>query len=204
MLAMKADIVFVVDESTSGTQASFQEWLRQVVTGDLDQNATNELPSLADQLSASSITDVRYGLVGFGQIDEFDNDRFSHSQFFPAPSAHSLLGDPAQLTTAQLNAAFGGLEEDGDREDGWDALEHAIAEYDFRPGAVPVFVLVQNEEGRVPLNDTLTRNGVFAALRSKNAILNVMVVGDNVIFPNGTAAFDLKVLLVSPSRALAA
>lgn len=41
-------------------------------------------------------------------------------------------------------------------EDGWCPLEHAIAEYEFRDGAVPVLVLVQNEEGRIPLKEALT------------------------------------------------
>ncbi len=57
----------------------------------------------------------------------------------------------------------------------WDAIEHAIAEYDIRDGAVPTFILVQSGEGRNPLNSALTHNGIRAALKSKNAILNSVV-----------------------------
>ena len=65
----------------------------------------------------------------------------------------------------------------GPTEDGWDAIEHAIAEYDFREGSVPVIVLVQGDQGRTILNDTLTRTGILAALQSKNAILNSILAG---------------------------
>ena len=57
--------------------------------------------------------------------------------------------------------------QDGGKEDGWDAIEHVTAEYDFREGAVPVIVILQNEEGRIPLNDTQTRDGVFACARKQ-------------------------------------
>jgi hypothetical protein len=71
-----------------------------------------------------------------------------------------------------LGQAIVNLESDGSREDGWDAIDHAIAEYDIRDGAVPVYVLVQNDEGRLGdpnfshINATLTRDGILAALKS--------------------------------------
>ena len=38
-----------------------------------------------------------------------------------------------------------------------------------------MFVLVQNDEGRAPLDDTFwTRDGVLSALESKNVILNTL------------------------------
>ena len=66
-----------------------------------------------------------------------------------------------------------------DIEDGWDAIEHAIMEYEFRDGAVPIFILVQDAEGRNSINDTLTHTGLLASLESKNIILNSIVVGQN-------------------------
>src|SRR3989304_3734301 len=78
---------------------------------------------------------------------------------------------------ADMQAAIAYLEgTGGDGEDGWDAIDHAVAEYDFRPGAVPVFVLVQNDQGRIAgsgfdgVNNTLIHDGILAALKSKNAL----------------------------------
>ena len=71
-----------------------------------------------------------------------------------------------------------------------DGIEHAIAEYEFRDGAVPVFVLVQNEEARTPLNRTLTRDGILSALESKNVLLNTLTVGRNREGQDGLAIFD--------------
>jgi hypothetical protein len=199
MLAIAADIIFLVDESGSGTDTSTQEWLQQIVTGDLinDSDDIQDMPSFFDQLSVNGIDDVRYGIVGFGQIN-----RFSHSQLF---AGSSKIGDPSQLTTAQLNAAFAGLVSEGGLEDGWDAIEHVIAEYDFRPGAVPMIVFVQDDEGRIDLNETLTHEGVLAALKSKNVILNSIVVGNGVLENNGEAELfewyplaDLSPYVISP------
>jgi hypothetical protein len=50
-------------------------------------------------------------------------------------------GATAADHTSDLKNAIGTLVADGGQEDGWDALDHAFSEYDFRPGAVPVFVL---------------------------------------------------------------
>jgi hypothetical protein len=73
MLAIMADIVFLVDESGSGNQTSTQEWLQQVITGDLinDGDDVQDMPSFFDQLAAKSIDDVRYGIVGFGQLNNY-------------------------------------------------------------------------------------------------------------------------------------
>ena len=171
MLAAMADVVFLVDESQSTDDPStnvplVHSWL---------ENAVPAIQSTFDSVGVD--IDVTYGMVGFGEQDDNgtptnlndDTFRFAHSQLMG--SGNLFTSELSELTFA-INP---GLADFGGFEDGWDALEHAIAEYDFRPGAVPVLVLVQNEEGRVPLSDTLTRDGIFAALRSKNANLNVMV-----------------------------
>ena len=214
MLATQADIVFLVDESssdTTNTNESIQEWLRALVTGDVDNNDTLGLGevSLATKLANDGIDDVRYGLVGFGQFDRDSVPRHAHSQLFGS-STDSLFGDPTSATmsgpndpfvnTAALNLIFGtdvdtqdptdgNLTQFGGDEDGWDAIEHAIAEYDIRDGSVPVFVLVQNDEGRINLNSALERPGILAALRSKNAILNVIVPGESHEFPQGSNSY---------------
>ena len=221
LTGLKADVVFLVDESSSQLSPDNQAWLAALVTGDVNGDGNNSGPpvdtmSLAEKLRDDGIDDVRYGLVGFGEFDQNDNPRYAQSQLFDFTTGDpdSLFGDPTApqsgphdplVDTSDLNTIFDtNLRERGGIEDGWDALEHAIAEYRLREGAVPIFVLVQGEEGRIPLNDTLTRDGVLAALKSKNAILDVMVVGDNVINFNGTAANDWEPLFDLSSFELAA
>jgi len=172
MLSTMADIVFLVDASGSESDFPAIDWLHSIVA-DLDNS-----------LRAANDINVRYGLVGFGQTD-----RFAHSQvadFNPAPgktvfgrlwSENDHLNDIQSAMVNLENAVGGG------NEDGWDAIDHAIAEYDFRPGAVPVFVLVQNDEGRIAgsgfdgVNNTLIHDGILAALKSKNVLLNTLTVG---------------------------
>lgn len=200
LAANMADIVLLMDESGSAAEASIQDWARALVTGDVNNNDVLESgeKSLATKLAEKGITDVRYGLVGLGEDGPLGN-RYAHSQLFDhiGGDPDSLFGDPTSATssgpddpfvdTAALNDIFGtqpngNLNQAGGEEDGWDALEHVIAEYEFRDGAAPVVVLVQGDEGRVDLNDTLERAGVLAALQSKNVILNSMIVGETIDF----------------------
>jgi hypothetical protein len=213
MLDGKADIVFLVDESGSGASESFQEWLSQMVAGvDADDDGDRTEPgdelNLAEKLADPNIgiDDVRYGLVGYGQRDNMTGEeRLAHSQLMIPGDNTSLLIDSAgpdgilgtsdDLTSSYLNTIFNtNTAEDGGLEDGWDAIEHAIAEYEIRDGAVPIFVLMQGEEGRIEFNDTLTRQGIHDALVSKKAILNVITVGDNLIGSGGIGLFDWEPL----------
>jgi hypothetical protein len=127
-----------------------------------------------DASLAANGVNARYGLVGFGELG-----RFSHSQLVDPDTGKTnnarLFGTAADMVTA-----FDNLAVTGSIEDGWDAIDHAIAEYDFDDGVVPVFVLVQNDEGRFSLNTTLTHDGVLAALQSKNVILNTLTVGKRI------------------------
>ena len=172
----------MIDESASGDNVNTKEWIGSIVD-DLDAS-----------LRGRGV-DVRYGLVGIGDIDE-GLPRFAHSQlvdFNPAPGKTAferLYSSGNHLTDIQT--AIAALDEDGGLEDGWDAIDHAIAEYDFRAGAVPVFVLVQNEEGRIELNNSLTRDGVLASLRSKGVILNAMTAGTGFQISNDPPVFDLS------------
>ena len=168
MLSTMADIVFLVDESGNFGETDYQDWLLAMVSGINGLDAT---------LRNTNGIDARYGLVGFGEgILQSGHTVFGHSQVVNTSVSTT---DPAALfgTATQLQLAIDQLAMTGGSEDGWDALEHAIAEYPFREGAVPVFVLVQGQEGRVLLNNTLKRDGIFAALTSKNVVLNSMVVG---------------------------
>jgi len=208
----QADIVFLLDESLSDGMTPTQEWVSRLVAGvDHDDDGdrrpedNGDVFSLADRLADQGITDIQYGLVGFGQISSVDDsNRFAHSQLLEPGVPASLFGTPAispaangptTISTSQLNSVFNvNTAQDGGVEDGWDAIEHAIAEYDVRPNSVPIFVLVQNDEARVSLNDTLTRDGVLSALQSKNAILNTMTVGNNFVDVEGERQANWKPL----------
>src|SRR5688500_8793115 len=73
LLAPMADVLFLFDESQSGEAQPGQPGPTQ-----------QWLASIADELDASLRStrkiDVRYGLVGFGDVDEFTNTRYAHSQ----------------------------------------------------------------------------------------------------------------------------
>ena len=172
------------------------------MSGDINGNGTTDVPSLATRLATNGITGIRYGLIGFGEETPSGTIRFAHSQLFEPDNPNSLFGDPSQMTTGELNAVFNGLAQLGGDEDGWDALEHAIAEYDIGDEAVPIFVLVQNDEGRIDLNQTLTREGVLASLESKNAILNVLVPGEATAHDeNGFALGHSELFLIDGAAA---
>lgn len=204
----QADIVFLVDESFSDTEASTQEWLSRMVAGvdannNGDRTEMGDVLNLADQLATQGIDDVRYGLVGFGQRLNATTQRYAHSQLLEPGITTSLFGtpavsptpdSPATLSTAELNTVFNtNTAEDGGLEDGWDAIEHAIAEYDFRDGAVAIFVLVQNDEGRAPLDASFwTRDGVLSALESKNVILNTLTAGNNFLITSTPETDDAE------------
>lgn len=168
MLSASADIVFVLDKSGSvSINPDVYEWLKDEVF----DSSTGIVQSLA----AGGINDVRYGLIGYG-ASEVSSDGFAHSHIINASADDPLFGTAAQvdavLESLRPNNGFG-----GDGEDGWDAFEHVVSEYRFRPGSVPVVVLLQNLEGRNRENTSLTRDGILAALNSKNVVVNTMTYG---------------------------
>lgn len=188
-----------------------------VVTGDVNQNGivdTGEL-NLSERLAAQGVDDVRYGVVAYGeQYITTGLDRFAHSLVVDTDQSNQPMnrlfsnGVTKQDHIADLKSAIDHLieVERGGNEDGWDAIDHAISEYKFRAGAVPVFVLVQNDEGRIEVNNKLTRDGVLAALRSKNVILDSLVVDDLASlfdlskYESNSGDFaNLRVLGVEPS-----
>ena len=192
MLAVDADILFIVDESTSDESSTVQSWLASMAS------------ELQSELGSNNVN-ARYGLIGLGEFTNNGTPNDPNDDFFRY--AHSQLLDDV-LFSDDYNAlidAFDNLMSTGGDEDGWDAFEHAIAEYEFRPGAVPIVVLVQNDEGRIDHvgNDlsSTTREGILATLQSKNVIVNSMVVGETI---DNEPVFDwLPLFDLSPYEATA-
>jgi hypothetical protein len=162
MLAQLADIVFLVDES--GSDAPEFSWIADVVNrlNGLDDYLANPLRNI----------DARYGLVGFG--DDFAE--VGHS--------HLLGGNKLFGTAAELASVVTSLTNNGSAEAAWDAMEHTIAEYEFRPGAAVIFVVFRrddlnanalNFDVRDKSGPELTRAGTLAALKSYNVTLNSVV-----------------------------
>lgn len=179
--ASMADIVFVMDESGSGTGSNMLQWVKDSVFAP-SANAANPI---SDTLVAQGfdLSSVRYGLVGYAGSG--NQGKFGHSYVINVANPDPLFGDVAQMDAALENFVFG-----NDGEDGWDAFEHVIAEYKFRPGAVPVVIMLQNAEGRNDENQTLTKEGILSTLESKNILVNTLVFGSDAS-GSPKALFDL-------------
>lgn len=171
VLSATADIVFLIDES--GSTDNQNDWLADVVT------------KLDARLEAVGIANNRFGLVGFA---ESSNSEYAHTRVLDPLDTSNLLnpgggggdGDTFFGTAEQLAFSADNSFADGGTEDGWDAIEHAVAEYNYRPGAVVLFVLLQNGEGRSvafgnDLNESLTRDGILAAVGSVDGLFNAVV-----------------------------
>lgn len=89
MLAVMADVVFLVDNSSSDGQLTAR-WLKALVIGDSDNDDIKDTDNLSERLGARGITDVRYGLVAFGEQSQLDSSfRFAHSYLVDTPTAAS-------------------------------------------------------------------------------------------------------------------
>jgi len=163
--ATTADVIFVVDES--GSMSTEHGWLSTMVN------------SLDTELSAASVTDNRYGLVGFGSY----NNKLGHK---------ISVGGDDWGTAAELSTATGSLVTSGSREDGWSGIDFALNGYSFRAGAGINIILVTDED-RDNENTSLTYNSVLADLNNAGtagAILNSVV---NWSFFDSTGARALGV-----------
>jgi hypothetical protein len=180
VLSGMADIVFLVDGSGSGDSSAMRGWLKDYLFA---ASAGGSHP-IAQVLSAAGITDIRYGLIGYGDSLASNSGGFAHSYVVDSSGADRLFGDAAMLNAALENFQFG-----GDGEDALDAIEHLIAEYRFRPGAVAAAIVLQNVEGRNQQNSTLTRDGILAALESNNVLVNYLGFGSSP--QSNTKMFDL-------------
>jgi hypothetical protein len=176
VLAPMADVVIVMDESGSGEGGGSNTW--DWVKDRVFAATPGAVNPISQALAAEGFAeaDVRYGLVGFGGSPA--NGGFAHS-YIVNPNGPTG-SDPLFGTAAQMDAALENFEFGIEGEDGWDAFEHVVAEYKFDENAVPVVVLLQNQEGRNFENTTLVREGILAALKSKNVLVNVLVYGSDL------------------------
>ena len=160
---LMADIVVAYDESSSAAATDLKSWL-----------SNSLFPALEDlgltySLKSKGIDNIQYGLVGFGGGTAGSN--WARSFVVNAGGTDKMFGTNSQLAGAVSNLT----ENVAGFEDGWDAIEHIVAEYKFRAGSVPVILMLQNAEGRNGLNKTLTCDGIVASLESKGILLNVLV-----------------------------
>ena len=97
------------------------------------QNVINDLDA---SLIGAGVTGNRYGLVGFGGLDE------SASQL---PHKH-LVGGGDFGSATQFQTAAGGLVVSGGIEDGYNAMDFALNNYSLRNDAARQFILVTDED----------------------------------------------------------
>lgn len=193
LLSVSADIVFLVDESPSlggGTLTPVEG--EPPITREYHWLA-DYAESLDNHLGQAGITDIRYGLIGFG-LPNFETIRhtvaFSYGVIDENESTgvtqldDKLLFGDADALAHTVQTTLGFFRPAGDSsatEDGWDPIEHAVAEYNFREGASVIFVLIQDPDGDINpgreqvRNSSLTQPGVLSALQSVDAVLNVVV-----------------------------
>lgn len=94
MLTTMADIVFLVDNSRSDSEEMLEtkQWLEDVVTGDDNHNDIRDTGEndLSERLAAQGVTDVRYGLVAFGEGNSI-GFRFAHSEVVDTDATKSIF-----------------------------------------------------------------------------------------------------------------
>lgn len=183
-LTVDADIVFLMDQSGSSINTGSDRGFAQA----LDWLQTN-ISGIDSSLRQIGVDSLRYGLVGFGgavvkdfghsflvdsEVSDPNQRLFSESS---EPTASARAAEHVDEISASLNSFSVNTVTIATLEDGWDAIEHVVAEYNFRMGAVPIIVMLQSDEGRIAANSALTKEGVYAAMAAKNILLNVIVPG---------------------------
>jgi hypothetical protein len=152
----QADVVFIVDES--GSMSGEQDFLANTIT------------SLNSALGLANVTDVKYGVIGFG-----------------GRPVSGVPNDPPRLVTGltTVDAAKTGIESlitSGGFEDGYDAIKFAFDNLSFRAGAARNFILVTDENRDDTPGSTNTMSSIASLLSSTktvlNAILNVSSIED--------------------------
>ena len=107
--ATTTDVILLVDES--GSMGAEHAWIPGMVQ------------SLEADLNAAGIVNNRYGVVGFASPGHASGEY---------PHTHTLSGAAwgvASDITTNMSPAFA---LDGGTEDGWAAIQYAIANYSFR------------------------------------------------------------------------
>jgi hypothetical protein len=159
------DTIVLIDES--GSMGGEQNWLRQVI------------PTLESAFQAQGLgsgTDAnRYGLVGFG------------SGLNPGNLGRSLTDNGNLFFDAsQYNSVSSDLRLSGSFEDGYSAIDFALNNYNFRPGARVNFILATDED-RDNGNPSLTSENILSRLQSAGVLLNSVVDADFDDANNNTA-----------------
>ncbi|MEM8823671.1 MAG: VPLPA-CTERM sorting domain-containing protein [Pseudomonadota bacterium] len=150
-----SNVVFIVDES--GSMAGEQAFLENTVVDGLDAG-----------LAAAGVTNRSYAVVGFGG------------------GGTGNLGDlvgPLTSDTTATKAALNNLNTSGSFEDGYSAIDFALNNISFTPGAAVNFILVTDED-RDNGNGALTTASILSSLSNSNILLNAVV--DNELDADST------------------
>lgn len=153
-----ANFVFLVDESSSmgGEQTFLQTFV----------------PTFDSTLQNETGVTGSYGLVGYGSI---------------SVAARSFdVGGALFGTAADFAAAIPNLQLNGSTEDGYQAIDFALASYGFSldPAVTNVLILVTDED-RDNTDSSLTTVSVFADAAANNAVISGMIA-QNVTDQSGT------------------
>mgnify|MGYP006298476723 FL=1 len=140
----------------------------------------NQAVSIDQALQNRNITNNRYGLTAY------------------LGSARQIQVGGDSLGTAQeLATATDDLLTSGGTEDGYNAVDFALQNYNFRQDAATAFVLVTDED-RDAENTTLTRNSIFNVLDNRNISLTGIL--DQELF---TSDGQTRALVIQPDGSVA-
>ncbi len=157
------DIIVVMDESASmGFAQTFSVGL---------------IAGLDSALMASGIgNDPAVGLNQFGLVGYGGGDRsFFGDPNHETPHAHPLGASGGLFgTAAEYATAAAGLVTDGAIEDGYQAIQYALANYPLRPDAEKFILLVTNEDRDVE-DASLSYTGILSALTAADVTLEGIV-----------------------------
>ena len=168
--ANSVNLLFVVDES--GSMAGEHSFLQ------------SQASSIANGLTTVGVTDVNFGLVGFGDSN-------------PAPHLFDINGSTLGSATDFASAATL-LRTGGSTEDGYAGIDLAIDSFNNLTGST--FVLLVTDEDRDTLSDaqysgapSLDRNSIQQSLTAFNARL-VSIVDQSILDSQSTAGLVINSL----------
>ncbi len=110
----------------------------------------------------------------------------------PAAPAPKKIGGPGLEGAAATKTNLGNLVTSGSFEDGYQAIDFALKNYSFTPGAAVNFILVTDEDrvlsgsGLNAADTSLSSTSIANALKSSNILLNA-IVSHNFSSDAGTA-----------------
>lgn len=156
-----ADVIVVMDES--GSMFTSQQFSIGLIS-DID----NALIRAGVGTSVAGAN--RYGLVGYGDSNEL-------ARSVPLGPNGELFG-----TAAQYGVAANTLTVNGAIEDGYEGIDEALTNYQFRPGAEKFIILVTDEDRDI-VTPSLNFNNILARLQAEGVnlqgILGTFIVDQN-------------------------